>query len=123
MVDKPSEILFKTSKAVEHIESNIQSIEAPRIDDPIIYYVLESILKSSSPREKEKKGENSHKACIGTLSCSHSPSIYRHLVCRFFIKTFIIVSISTNIHRPYVCDPLGPYISLLNNSTAQITPY
>ena len=39
-----------------------------------------SPLQSSSPREKEKKGENSHKACIGTLSCSRSPPIYRHLV-------------------------------------------
>ena len=26
------------------------------------------------------------------------------------------MSISTNIHKPYVCDPLGPYISLVNNS-------
>ena len=41
----------------------------------------------------------------------------------FFIKTLIIVSISTNIHRPYVCDPLGLYISLVNNSIDQITPY
>ena len=31
-----------------------------------------------SLREKEKKGENSHKACIGTLSCGRSPPIYRH---------------------------------------------
>ena len=31
--------------------------------------------------------------------------------------------ISTNIHRPYVCDPLGLYISLVNNSMDQITPY
>ena len=42
---------------------------------------------------------------------------------RFFIKTLIIMSISTNIHRPYVCDPLGPYISLVDNSIDQITPY
>ena len=41
----------------------------------------------------------------------------------FFIKTLIIMSISTNIHRPYACDPLGPYISLVNNSMDQITPY
>ena len=33
------------------------------------------------------------------------------------------MSISTNIHKPYVCDPLGPYISLVNNSIDQITPY
>ena len=41
----------------------------------------------------------------------------------FFIKTLIVMSISTNIHKPYVCDPLGPYISLVNNSMDQITPY
>ena len=41
----------------------------------------------------------------------------------FFIKTLIIMSLSTNIHRPYVCDPLGSYISLANNSIDQITPY
>ena len=41
----------------------------------------------------------------------------------FFIKTLIIMSISTNIYKPYVCDPLGPYISLVNNSINQITSY
>ena len=41
----------------------------------------------------------------------------------FFIKTLIIMSISTNIHKSYVWDPLGPYISLVNNSIDQITPY
>ena len=41
----------------------------------------------------------------------------------FFIKTLIIMFISTNIHRPYVCDPRGPYISLVNNSIDQITHY
>ena len=34
-------------------------------------------------REREKKGENSHKACMGTLSCGHSPLFYTHLVCGF----------------------------------------
>ena len=33
------------------------------------------------------------------------------------------MSISTNIHRSYVYDPLGPYILLVNNSIEQITPY
>ena len=41
----------------------------------------------------------------------------------FFIKTLIIMSIFTNIHKPYVCDPIGPYISLVNNFIDQITPY
>ena len=35
-VNKPSKILIKTSNVVEYLESNIQNIEAPRIDDPII---------------------------------------------------------------------------------------
>ena len=59
----------------------------------------------------------------GTFSCDRSPPIYRHLVLSLFIKTLIIMSISTNIHKPYVCDPLGPYISLVNNSIDPITPY
>ena len=33
------------------------------------------------------------------------------------------MSISTNIHIPYVFDPLGPYISLVINSIDQIKPY
>ena len=33
------------------------------------------------------------------------------------------MSISTKIHRPYVCDPVGPYISLVNNPIDQLTPY
>ena len=38
-VDKSYKILIKTSNVTEHIESNIQIIEAPRTDDPIIQYV------------------------------------------------------------------------------------
>ena len=40
--------------------------------------MVRSLLQSSSPREKEKKGENSHKTRMTTLSCGRSPSIYRH---------------------------------------------
>ena len=65
----------------------------------------------------------SHKPCMGTLSCGHSPPIYIHLICEFFIKILIIISISTNIYRSSVCDPLGPDISLVNNFIDQITPY
>ena len=42
--------------------------------------MIGSPLQSSSPREKEKNGENSHKGCMGTLSCDRSPPIYRLLV-------------------------------------------
>ena len=37
-----------------------------------------SPLQSSSPREKEKKGENSQNAYMGTFSCGRSPPIYKH---------------------------------------------
>ena len=77
----------------------------------------QSPLQSFSPREKEKKRENFHKACMGTMICDRSPPIYWHLVCRFFIKALIIISIPTNIHRPYMCDPLGSYQITLYWST------
>ena len=35
-VDKLYEILIKTSNAAEYIESDIQNIEVPRIDDHMI---------------------------------------------------------------------------------------
>ena len=41
----------------------------------------------------------------------------------FFIKALIIIFIPTNIHSPYVCDLLGSYILLINNSINQITLY
>ena len=43
-VDKPSKILIKTSNAAEYIESNIQNIEALRIDDPISSMYEKNIL-------------------------------------------------------------------------------
>ena len=64
--------------------------------------------------------EESDKACMGTLSCGRSLLLYGHLVCVFFIKALIIIFISTNIYRLYVYDPLGLYISLVNNSIDQI---
>ena len=85
--------------------------------------MVESPLQSSSLREKEKKIENSQKAWMDTLSCGRSPPFYKHFVCGFSIKILIIMSISINIHGPYVCEPLGPYVSLVNNSIDQITPY
>ena len=60
---------------------------------------------------------------MGTLSCDRSPPIYKYFLHRFFIKTLIIMSISTNIPRPYVCDPFGPYISLVNNYLDNIISY
>ena len=43
-VDKLSKILIKTSNAAEYIESDVQNIEATRIDDHIILHVSENIL-------------------------------------------------------------------------------
>ena len=57
---------------------------------------------------------------MGTLSFRRSPPIYRHLVGVFLEKNVIIMSISTNIYGPYVCDPVGPYFSLVNNYIDQI---
>ena len=34
---------------------------------------------------------------------------------------FIFMSISSNTHQPYVCDPLGPYISLANDASDLLT--
>ena len=42
-VDKPSKFFIKTSNVAEYIEWNIQNIEAPIIDDPIIYYICKNI--------------------------------------------------------------------------------
>ena len=36
VINKPSKILIKISNAGEYIESNIQNIDAPIGDDPII---------------------------------------------------------------------------------------
>ena len=66
--------------------------------------MIGSPLLSSSSRDEEKKAKNYYEACIGTLSCGRSPPIYTYLIWKFFIKILIILSISTNIHRPYVCD-------------------
>ena len=60
---------------------------------------------------------------MGTLSCAQSPPVHRHLVYQFFIKTLIIMSKSINIYEPYMYDPLGLYISLVNNSMDTIILY
>ena len=99
-VDKPFKILLKTSNASKYFESNIQNIEATRISSNMykktylkgsLEGVLEAIqvsslychpyslplvgssLESSSPRDKKNKGDNAHKAFMGTLSCGHLP--------------------------------------------------
>ena len=41
--------------------------------------------------------------CMGTLNCSRS-LIYKHREYEIFIKILIVITISTNVQRPYVCD-------------------
>ena len=89
----------------------------------MVYRWLDLLLKALYQERKRRNEKNSLKACIGTLSYGHSHLIYRHLVCGFFVKIVIIMSISTNIHRTYVCDPLDLYISLVNNSLEKRIPY
>ena len=60
---------------------------------------------------------------MDTLSFDRYPLISIHLVYKVFIKILIIISISVNIPRPYVCDPLGLYIFLVNNYIDSITLY
>ena len=43
-VNKPSKILIKTSNAKEYIDSDIQNIKVPKIDDLIIEYVRDNIV-------------------------------------------------------------------------------
>ena len=74
-------------------------------------------------RKRRKEGILIRLAWAPSVVVVLSLFIDRHLVWGFCIKTLIIISISTNIHKPYVCDPLGPYISLVNNSIDQRTPY
>ena len=52
---------------------------------------------------------------MGILSCSHFPLFLDIRYVNFSKKILKIMSLSTNIHCDYMCDPLGPYISLVNN--------
>ena len=77
-------------------------------------------LQCSSPREKKKKGENSHNSCMCTLSCGRSLFIYRHWVYKIFTKTHIVMFISTNIHesnsvtdKNMKCSYNHPFIALI----------
>ena len=58
-------------------------------------------LRYSSSREKEKKEEGFHKFYVDTLSCFCLPLMYI-LGMRTRHKTPKIMSISTDVHRPYV---------------------
>ena len=69
---------------------------------PQDHRIVEPPLQCSLLREKEKKRESSHNACMGTLSCGHLYLIYRYWVCEIFTKTLIIISISSNILKPCV---------------------
>ena len=49
---------------------------------------------------------------MDTLRWDCFPLIYRHWVCKFVIKTLIIIYMSIDVHLPYVCDPLYIYKSI-----------
>ena len=84
---------------------------------------LDLLFKALHQERKRRNERILTTLALTPLVCGRSPLIYRHLIYRSFIKILIIMSISTNIHRPYVCDPLSPYISLVHNSIDQITSY
>ena len=54
-------------------------------------------------------------AFMGTLGYGCSPPIYKHYEYKIFTKTLLIISISTKIYIPYLCNLLGLYILLVNN--------
>ena len=145
-VDKAFNFFIKKLSVVEYVELVIQNTTTPWTNDPLVlqgwlegvFYatqvsnlqhnryncqIIGSPLQSSYLREKEKKGKNFHNVFMGNLSCGHFTLICRHLVCSFSYKNFIIISMSANIYRPYVCDILGLYIALSNYSIEPITPY
>ena len=76
-----------------------------------------SPIQPSLSSEKGKKEESFHKVFMGTFSCCYCLPIFRHRVFKFFTKPLSVLSISTKyVQRPFVCDPLGPNIFLVNNS-------
>ena len=86
---------------------------------PHYFWTIGSLLQNSPPREKEKKAENFHNACIDTFSCGQSPPFKNPI----FFKKIIIMSIFTNGYITYLCDPLGLYISQVNYSIDPIIAY
>ena len=75
-------------------------------------------------QERKRRNERIPTRLAGAPSIVVVLHLFIDIWCQvFFIKTLIIMSISTNIHRLYLCDPLSPYISLVNTSINQITPY
>ena len=78
--------------------------------------------KFFTKREIEEKTEFPQGLHGHLVLWSFSP-YFRHFIFEIFIKTLIIMHISINIHIPYVCDPLGSYISLINNYINTITSY
>ena len=83
--------------------------------------MIRSLLEHSWVQEEEKRRENFHSACIDTSIMVVLFLFIDFGNVKFFTKTLIIMSISTDIYWPYVCDPLGPYISLVNDSINPIT--
>ena len=81
-----------------------------------------TIVADLSSIEKEKKCDNFHQGLYGHSKVWSASLYYKHYICKIFTKTCIIMSISINTHRSYVCDLLGPYILLVSNSIDLIKP-
>ena len=64
-----------------------------------------------SKREREEMRE-----FLQGLSCDRFLLIYKYQVYKIITKTLIFIFVSINIYIPYIFDPLGPHISLVNNS-------
>ena len=80
------------------------------------------LFKVFTNREREEMREFSQGLYEHLELWSLSPT-YKNLVCQFFTKNLIIVSISSSIYVSYVCDLLGLYILLVNNSIDPKTTY
>ena len=98
--------LNEFSKFLKYLASSSIHTIARRLD----------LLFTALRQERKRRNEQfSYKVPIDTLRCNRSFLIYRDWVCEIFTKTRRITSLSINVYRPYVCDPLGLYISLVNN--------
>ena len=58
---------------------------------------------------------------IGYVKFSQNPHNYIYIYIYIYTHTHIHIHI--NDYRSYMCDPLGLYISRVNNSTYLITSY
>ena len=72
--------MFEKTYLQGSLEGVLEVIQVSRLSwYPYNLKMVVSFLQSSSPREKEKKRDNSHNGFMGTFSYSHSPHIYEYV--------------------------------------------